>query len=441
MRSITLSIRTYSDIDIDVYGAYKHIYDDSFEIMLIAYAIDDNPVKIVDLSKNDQIPSELHMALLDNYVCKYTLDSVYERGAIEKAIYDTKKVLQKNWISIFSVLKCFSIPKDLEDIATLYDMKKAKCDYIHKYDSFFSKPMCAADIKKRVMPEEYPVIWQHIKDYLKWQVEIMRDIANKTYGYCLYHRMNIFKWMKEYELMNNIISDRYIHINAAKLRNMMLEDKYRFEGNHIYLRLDKLNRYNNVGGGSNTRVDILKQVVIPDKNEKIILFNFEFFKDYILGWMVGEVFSNETTSPATVSYVCERISRAIEYVVEFKQEIIIGRTKIYWRDGSVWIKVNNKVRLVYVNLTINRIGEQIGFTYVSKGDCYLNKYTTSCERIYTDIISAIIKDLIYMVARQLTMNKYVVYCISEEKLLLSCPGNAIDNMQDIVNYTCMKYLE
>ncbi len=440
MNSITLAVRTYSDVDMDVYGAYKHIQDDSFEIMLIAYAIDDNPVEIVDITDGESMPVKLRKALLDTAVCKFTLDSIYERRSIEKGVYDMKKMIQKGWISVFSVLNCFGLPKDLDEIAELYNMIKPKCDYIHKYDSFFSKPMCAPKIKKRVMPEEYPVIWKNVKEYVKWQVDTMRNIVRKTYDYCRQYHLNIFRWAWEYELINNIISDRNTNINAAKLKDIMLDGRYKSEANSIYLRLDRLNRYNNTDNGSNDRIDILKQVLISPRDETTVLFDFKLFKEHILGWIVGETFTYETISLDSVSYMCERISRAVEYVVDFKQHVKIGRMKIYWRDGSVWIKVNNKVRLVYMNLTISRTSENVGFTYIGKREDCINKITTSSERIYTDIINAVIKDLVYMVVRELINNNYTVYCRSDERILLSCPSDFIENVQDIVNYTCMRYL-
>ena len=49
MRNLFLDIETYSSVDLKVCGSYKYIESPDFEIILLAYAFDDEPVKIVDV--------------------------------------------------------------------------------------------------------------------------------------------------------------------------------------------------------------------------------------------------------------------------------------------------------------------------------------------------------------------------------------------------------
>ena len=50
MTVLGVDIETYSDIDIKEAGAYKYASSPNFEILLIAYAYDDDPVKLIDLT-------------------------------------------------------------------------------------------------------------------------------------------------------------------------------------------------------------------------------------------------------------------------------------------------------------------------------------------------------------------------------------------------------
>ena len=50
MRQVFIDIETYSDVDIKKAGLYKYAQSPAFDILLIAWAVDDGPVRIVDLT-------------------------------------------------------------------------------------------------------------------------------------------------------------------------------------------------------------------------------------------------------------------------------------------------------------------------------------------------------------------------------------------------------
>lgn len=50
MHIVNVDIETYSDVDIKTAGAYAYAESPAFEILLIAYKIDDGPVHVMDLS-------------------------------------------------------------------------------------------------------------------------------------------------------------------------------------------------------------------------------------------------------------------------------------------------------------------------------------------------------------------------------------------------------
>ena len=47
---ITVDIETYSEQDIVKVGAYRYAQDPSFEVLLLSYALDDNPPTCLDLT-------------------------------------------------------------------------------------------------------------------------------------------------------------------------------------------------------------------------------------------------------------------------------------------------------------------------------------------------------------------------------------------------------
>lgn len=50
MRFVTLDFETYSETDIKSAGAFKYMEDPKFEILLMAYAFDDDIVEVVDFA-------------------------------------------------------------------------------------------------------------------------------------------------------------------------------------------------------------------------------------------------------------------------------------------------------------------------------------------------------------------------------------------------------
>ena len=48
---MNVDIETYSDVDIKASGAYVYAESPAFEILLIAYKLDDGPINVIDLTK------------------------------------------------------------------------------------------------------------------------------------------------------------------------------------------------------------------------------------------------------------------------------------------------------------------------------------------------------------------------------------------------------
>lgn len=50
MTTLAIDIETYSDVSLTECGVYKYVDSDNFKILLLAYAFDDEEVKIIDLA-------------------------------------------------------------------------------------------------------------------------------------------------------------------------------------------------------------------------------------------------------------------------------------------------------------------------------------------------------------------------------------------------------
>lgn len=83
-RTLSIDLETYSEIDIAKCGSFRYIDDESFEILLLGYAFDDEPVTVVDLTADEEVPADFLAALYDPEVTKTAWNCAFERFGLWK---------------------------------------------------------------------------------------------------------------------------------------------------------------------------------------------------------------------------------------------------------------------------------------------------------------------------------------------------------------------
>lgn len=86
---LSIDIETRSSVDITKAGAYKYAQSPDFEILLFAYRLDDNPVNILDFTKNENLPIIILRALSDPKVIKHAYNAAFEWYCLNRAGYET----------------------------------------------------------------------------------------------------------------------------------------------------------------------------------------------------------------------------------------------------------------------------------------------------------------------------------------------------------------
>ena len=84
MATLITDIETRSVVDIKSCGAHRYIWDDSFQILLIGYAFDDEPARVIDLMAGDPVDDRFLAALYDPDVLKVAHNYFFERWSFEK---------------------------------------------------------------------------------------------------------------------------------------------------------------------------------------------------------------------------------------------------------------------------------------------------------------------------------------------------------------------
>jgi len=59
MKKLSCDIETFSDVDLIRCGVYKYADSPNFEMLLLAYAVDDGDVHIIDIAGGEELPEEI----------------------------------------------------------------------------------------------------------------------------------------------------------------------------------------------------------------------------------------------------------------------------------------------------------------------------------------------------------------------------------------------
>ena len=78
MRRLYIDIETYSSVDLAQCGVYRYALSEDFRVLLIAYAYDDEPVRVIDVA-NDGVPRQLLEDIVSEQVHKWAHNAIFER--------------------------------------------------------------------------------------------------------------------------------------------------------------------------------------------------------------------------------------------------------------------------------------------------------------------------------------------------------------------------
>lgn len=181
MRTLSMDFETYSETDIVKCGSYKYMEDPFFEILLLAYAFDAEPVKVVDFTAGEDWPEEFLDALYDPEVIKTAYNAPFERYALERSLGTYQDPEQ--WEDTMVLAATCGLPGSLDAVGKALNldqdtakMKEGKS--LIRYFCVPCKPTKANGRRTRNLPEHAPEKWELFKQYNAQDVVAERAIRN-----------------------------------------------------------------------------------------------------------------------------------------------------------------------------------------------------------------------------------------------------------------------
>lgn len=205
-------LETYSETSLKDCGVYKYVADPSFEILLLAYAFDDDPVQVVDLTKGEEIPRDVLTAIRYNVELKEAHHATFERICLSK--HEGVKLNPNSWRCSMVKALSLGLPPDLATLGNVLKIDKQKLTEGKRLIQKFCVPHYKKDgTKYRIRPEDAPEDWELFKTYNIRDVEAEREISKK-----LHKIPDSYNLWEDYYI-DQVINDFGVGINLDMAKN------------------------------------------------------------------------------------------------------------------------------------------------------------------------------------------------------------------------------
>lgn len=214
MKQLSIDIETYSSTNLNQTGVYRYADSDDFELLLFGYAVDFGPVKVVDLTQGEKIPSQIIQALDDPAIIKSAFNAQFERVCLSRFVGHRLKPAGWHCSRVWSAT--LGLPLSLRDVGTVLGLPRQKITAGKELVRYFCtscKPTKADQNRTRNFPYHAPDKWQQFKQYNQRDVEVEMEITQKLSRFPVPQN----EW--ENYWMDQDINDRGIQIDQQLVNN------------------------------------------------------------------------------------------------------------------------------------------------------------------------------------------------------------------------------
>ena len=214
MPTLSIDIETFSEVDLPKAGVYAYSDHPSFEILLFAYAFDDEPTEIIDLKCGEQLSRRVLDALTDPACTKTAFNAAFERTCISRHLGVHLK--PESWQCTAVQSAMLALPLSLDAVGEVLNIQLKKLKEGSDLVRFFSipcKPTKANGYRTRNLPEHAPERWARFKQYCIRDVDAEREIRHKLRRFPIPAQEQLF-----YQ-MDQEINDRGILIDPILVKH------------------------------------------------------------------------------------------------------------------------------------------------------------------------------------------------------------------------------
>ncbi|MEQ2464750.1 DNA polymerase [Niallia hominis] len=235
MKLLSIDIETYSSVDLIKSGVYAYCESSDFEILLFAYAVNDEEVRVVDLASGEKIPDDILKAMTDPTIIKTAYNANFERTCLAKYFHQPMPPEQWRCSSVHALM--LGLPGYLDGVAKCLRLKEQKMKEgkaLIRYFSVPCKPTKVNGERTRNLPKHDLEKWDIFKDYCKQDVEVERQIRNKLEAFPI-TKVEQKLWELDQKINDEgVLIDKTLVFNAIQadkaLQDELFEEAVRLTG-------------------------------------------------------------------------------------------------------------------------------------------------------------------------------------------------------------------
>lgn len=180
-RRLFVDIETFSSVDIKKAGAFRYTEAPDFEILLVAYAWDNEPVRVLqDFFLGNPEAEAIEQALFDPSVVKVAHNSAFERAAFSRHL--GRDMPPEQWEDTLVLAAYNGLPLSLEGCGAALGLEAQKIREGTLLINYFCKPCKPTKAnggRTRNLPEHAPDKWERFKAYAGRDVEVCQAIWHR----------------------------------------------------------------------------------------------------------------------------------------------------------------------------------------------------------------------------------------------------------------------
>lgn len=211
MTVVHVDIETYSSYDLRKTGAYRYVEAPDFEILIIAFSVDNQPVQAIDMYDIDEeLYKQFKWHLFDPEVEKRAFNANFERVCLSK--HFKTPMPPSEWICDMVDATRVGLPASLEKCAEVLEVETQKDKTGKSLIRYFSLPCKPTKVnggRTRNYPEHDTEKWQQFIDYCIKDVEAEMAIGEEIADF------EVLDSEQRLWTIDQQINDRGVHIDEA----------------------------------------------------------------------------------------------------------------------------------------------------------------------------------------------------------------------------------
>lgn len=224
IKTLSIDLETFSDIDLAKCGVYRYVESLAFEILLFGVSVNGGDVVVYDLAQGEKIPTEILAALTDDSVIKWAFNATFERVCLSKYLGLTsgEYLDSTSWRCSMIWSAYMGLPLSLAGAGAVLGLSEQKLKEGKDLIKYFCVPCAATKAnggRTRNLPEHAPEKWTLFKAYNKRDVEVEMSIQDRL------RKFSVPEFVWEEYCLDQQINDRGIALDMAVVENAIRFDE------------------------------------------------------------------------------------------------------------------------------------------------------------------------------------------------------------------------